>query len=179
MRSLAIVSSAFILMIAASARAASSDTAPALSGKMAALKYLIGTWSCTTKVPAYGKTPAQTVQAKSIYWIEPGNVVGSYYSSKPYSSSGFYGWMESKKLWWNNNADVYGGTGILTGKDSASNVQVTTGTSWFQGKGAASRDTMTKNSDTSYSDVFVELAGDKVTFQVSTACTKTSGKPAM
>jgi hypothetical protein len=178
-RSLALVSSAFILMVAASAHAASSDSAPALSGKMAALKYLVGTWNCTTKVPAYGNMPAQTVQARNIYWIEPGNVLGNYYSSKPFSSSGFIGWMASKNLWWNSNADVYGGTALLTGKDSAGNVHVMTGTSWSQGKATASRDTMTKNSDASYSDEFVELAGDKVTFHVSTACTKTSDKPAM
>ena len=167
-----------LVVLALSARAASSDVAsvPELSGKMAQLSYLIGTWSCTTEIPATGKTKVQTISAKSIYWIEPENVIGNYYRSKPYSSSSFFGWMDSKKLWWSSGADAYGAAFSGTGKDSGTNVQVMTGTNWYQGQAATSRDTMTKNSDTGYIDHFEILQAGKVTFQGTSTCRKTSNK---
>jgi len=175
MRTIVLVATVIVVLIASS-RIASSDvpSAAALSGKMAELKYLVGTWSCTTKIPAMGKTKAQNISAKNIYWIEPGNVIGSYYSSKPYSSSGYMGWNDSKKIWWGNGADVYGMVGSSTGKDSGTNVQVMTGTNWSEGKSYTARDTMTKTSDTSYTDHFETLQGEKLMFQGTSVCTKTS-----
>jgi hypothetical protein len=167
-----------VVVLAASSVVASSAAAPApaLSGKMTQMQYLVGTWACTTKIPAMGKMHAQTISAKDIYWIETVNVIGSYYSSKPYSSSGFIGWNNSKKIWWSDGADVYGTVGSSTGPDSGTNVQVMTGPSWSGGKVSTGRDTMTKTSDTSYTDHFELLQGGKVIFQGTSACTKTSNK---
>jgi len=177
MRALGLMSMAVVVLLVASSRVASSDVAPpTLSGKMKQQQYLVGTWTCTTKIPAMGKAQAQTILAKNIYWIEPGNVIGSYYSSKPYSSSGFMGWNDSKKLWWSSSADVYGMVGSSTGPDSGTNVQVMTWTNWSGGKESMGRDTMTKTSDTSYADHFGMLQGGKVTFQGTSICTKTSNK---
>jgi hypothetical protein len=139
---------------------------------MTQLSYLVGTWECTTKVPAMGKLPAQTISAKARYWIEPGNVIATYYRSTPYTSSGFMGWTDAKKLWWSDGADMYGAVDIETGKDSGTNVQTMTGTDWYQGKSATSHDTITKNSDTSYTDLFEQIVSGKVVFQGSSACTK-------
>ena len=178
MRITLLVGIAAAVIVGASTRVYSSDAAqtPALSGKMAALKYLIGTWSCTTKIDAIGKTPASTVAGKQMFWIEPGNVIGSYYSSKPYSSSGFMGWMAPKKLWWSNNADRFSGVIAETGKDSGSDVQSMAGTNWFQGQASTARDTMTKVSDTSFHDTFENVQGGKVVFRGTSSCTKSSNK---
>lgn len=174
MRIAALVLVAGIVLVPVSR--ASSDAAPMLSGKMTQLKYLVGTWSCTTKVAAMGKTPAQIISAKSIYWVEPGNVIGDYYSSKPFSSSGFIGWSNSKKLWWSNGADEYGSVDFETGKDSDTSVQVLTGTNWYQGVASQSRDTITKTSDSNYSDTFQLVQSGKVTFNGTSVCTKKSNK---
>lgn len=177
MRALGLISVAVVVLVVSSVVASSGAApAPALSGKMTQMQYLVGTWTCTTKIPAMGKMHAQTISAKNIYWVEPGNVIGSYYSSKPYSSSGFMGWNNSKKIWWSNGADVYGMVGSSTGSDSGTNVQVMTGPNWSGGKASTGRDTMTKTSDTSYTDRFELLQGGRVTFQGTSACAKTSNK---
>jgi hypothetical protein len=176
MRIVTIIAAAAILILAVSPRAASSGAAPTLSGKMTQLKYLVGTWTCTTKVAPMGNMKAQTIPGKSVYWVEQGNVIATYYSSKPYSSSGFLGWMDSKKLWWSDGSDMYGSVDFETGKDSGTNVQVTTGTNWSQGDVSTARDTMTKIVDTRYSDSFQLTQNGKVLFQGTSACTKTSDK---
>ena len=157
---------------------ASSDVAqaPVLTGKMADQKYLIGTWSCTTKLAATSNMPSQTIAARVVYWTEPQNVIASYYNSKSYSASSYMGWMTAKKLWWSNGADMFGGIDFQTGKDSGTNVREMTGTSWYQGKASTTRDTVTKISDTTYQDAFEAIQGDKVTFQGTATCAKTSAK---
>jgi hypothetical protein len=174
MRGLKLLLAAAIMFIGASSGVASSATAPALSGKMTQLQYLVGTWTCTTRLPATNKMRAQTITAKSVYWVDSANAIGNYYSSKPYSSSGFMGWMASKKLWWNSGADIFGSVSSETGKDSGTNVHVMTGTNLYQGQVATSRDTMTKISNTSYSDVFQLVQNGAVTFRGTTTCNKVS-----
>lgn len=172
---------AALAVIAASSSASFSDSTsePALTGKMTHVQYLIGTWSCATKVAAFGKMQAHTETGKTVYWIEPGNVVGTYYGSKDFSSSGYLGWMASKNLWWSNSADRFATIGLETGKDSDTNSRVMTGTFSFQEQPAKSRDTFTKNSDTSFRDV-VELETNSAWSVVAdSTCTKTSDKPTM
>lgn len=178
MRGIALIATMLVVVvITASSSSANADASPALTGKMAQLQFLIGTWSCTTKVPATAKTKAQTISAKSFYWIEPEDVIGNYYTSKPYSSSSYMGWQNTKQLWWSSGTDVYGSTFSSTGKDNGTNVEEMTGTNWYQGRPSPSRDTMTKVSDRSYTDHFEILQGDKVSFEVTSACTKISNKP--
>jgi hypothetical protein len=176
MRAFAIKMIAAAVSCATCASIASADMTNnhTLTGKMAEMNYLVGTWSCTTKVAHIGKTPASTVAAKNVYWIEPQNVVGSHYTSGPYSASGYTGWLASKKLWWSDDADVYNAVSSETGKDSGTNVQVMTGTAWTNGGAYVGRDTITKISNTSYTDLFELAQGGKVVFRGISSCTKTS-----
>jgi hypothetical protein len=87
------------------------------------------------------------------------------------------GWIESKKMWWSNGADIYGSVTSETGQDSGTNIQELSGTTWNDGKPSTFRDTMTKTSDSSYSDTFQVLQDGKVTFQGTSVCAKTSNKP--
>ena|SRR5579863_4319054 len=173
MRFFGLISVAVIAIVATSSRAW-PDASPSLTGKMSQLNYLVGSWTCTTKIPAFGKAPAQTITATVTHWIEPSNVIGSHYSSRPYSSAGFTGWMASKKLWWSDGGDEGGATTFETGADSGTNVQVMTGTLWYQGQTSTVRDTMTKISDSSYSDFFQGRQGGKVIFEGKVVCTKSS-----
>ena len=177
MRALLIIAVVSLAICGASSGVASPDAAPpVLSGKMTQLQYLIGTWSCTTKVPPQGKTAGLTLTAKSVHWIEPGNAVGNHFSSKDYSANGYMGWVPEKKLWWTDFADRYVGTGSETGEDSGTNVQVLTGSYWFQGQATPSRDTLTKNSDTSTDDVFELKTNGRWEVQAASSCSKTSDK---
>jgi hypothetical protein len=175
MRIFGLISIAIVAVIAMGSRAW-SDAPPSLTGKMSQLNYLVGSWACTAKIPAMGKTPARNIPATDTYWIEPSNVLGSHYSSKPYSSAGFIGWIASKKLWWSDGGDEGGATTFETGADSGTNVQVMTGTLWFQGQTSTVRNTMTKISDSSYSSIFQGLQGGKVIFEGKVVCTKSSDR---
>ncbi|MDQ6766239.1 MAG: hypothetical protein M3Z41_00275 [Candidatus Eremiobacteraeota bacterium] len=178
MRTILHVSFAVLIVFGASSSIASSNTAKSstLTGKMTSARYLIGTWSCATKVAAFGKTAAHTETAKSLYWIESGNTVGSYYGAKGYSSSGYQGWMASKNLWWSSWSDRFGGIGAGTGKDSGTNAQLLTGTRWFQGQPSPVRDTMTKNTDTSFRDLVEVKTNGTWSWVADSACTKISNK---
>ncbi len=101
-----------------------------LTGKLTRLQYLIGTWNCVTKASMI----QQTQTGHYHFWIEPGNVIGNEYSATGYSDSGYIGWMPSERRWWSNSAGRFGGISYETGEASATNVQLMTGSTWFQGQ---------------------------------------------
>jgi hypothetical protein len=178
MRTIMHIGFAVLVVFGVSSSVASSKTAPssALAGKMTNVQYLIGTWNCSTKVSAFGKMAAHTETGKSLYWIEPGNTIGNYYGAKGYSSSGYLGWMASKNLWWSDSADRFGGIAAETGKNSSTSTELLTGTVWFQGQPSPIRDTMTKNTDTSFRDVVEVKTNGAWSVVADSACTKISNK---
>lgn len=150
----------------------SSAAAPALTGQMTKLQYLIGTWSCMTQLPAMGKEPAGSHKGSISFEIEPGNTVGYDVSSPEYSAAGFLGYQDAKKLWWSSGADNFSGVTFESGTST-----VMTGMTFYAGKHMASRDTITKTSATKYEDLFqIEKAG-KWTLGADSVCTKTSNTP--
>jgi len=172
MRSTALMSIASLIVFGT--YTASSDVARAatLTGKLTGVQYLIGTWSCVTKA----SLPPQTQTGQYRFWMEPGNVIGNYYRAKSYSGSGYIGWMPSERRWWSNSAGRFGGISYETGEGSATNVQLLTGSTWFQGQPSPSRDTITKNSGTSFRDVFEMKTNAKWSVVADSSCTKTSNK---
>jgi hypothetical protein len=166
-----------IAVLAIATKVWSAQAAPSkLTGPMTKMQYLIGTWSCQTKLPAEDKMPARTMPGTVYFSVEPGNTVGYYLSSKEYSSGGYMGWMASKKLWWSSSADNFGGTAIETGTDSNSRTATMTGTMTMQGQNAPTRDTITKVSDTKYRDLAEVQKNGTWTMQADSTCTKTSNK---
>lgn len=174
MRTTALTVLAGLVLLGASMHIATPDAARAatLSGKLTRVQYLIGTWSCVTKV----STPAQTQTGRYRFWIEPDNVIGNYYRAKGYSGSGYIGWMPSERRWWSNSAGRFGGISYETGENSATNVQLLTGSTWFQGQPSPSRDTITKDSGTRFRDVFEMKTKGKWAVVADSSCTKTSDK---
>src|ERR1700736_3280318 len=148
----------------------SSAAAPTLSGKMTKLQYLVGTWSCQTKLPAMGKQPAGTHPGNISFEIEPDNTVGYDVSSPEYSAAGFIGYQAAKNLWWSSGADNFGGVTFESGTSG----DVLTGMTFFAGKHMTSRDTITKTSDTKYEDLFQIQQSGKWTLGADSVCTKTS-----
>lgn len=151
----------------------SRAAAPALSGKMTKLQYLVGTWSCQTKLPAMGKEPAGIHTGSISFEVEPGNTVGYDVSSLEYSAAGYLGYQEAKNLWWNSGSDNFGGVTFESGK----NGNVMTGMTFFGGKHISSRDTITKTSNTKYEDLYEIQQGGKWTLGADSVCTKSSNTP--
>jgi hypothetical protein len=163
-----------LVVTAAIASRALADPSPSLTGKVRQLDYLVGSWACTTRIPAQGKTPAQTVSARYIYWIEAGDVIGGRYVSTPYSYTGYMGWEASTKSWWLDDSDIYGSNWFESGADSGTNVQTMTGTLWYGGKTSTMRDAMTKFSDLHYSEHFQNLQNGRLVFEGTSVCSKIS-----
>jgi hypothetical protein len=163
------------VLAAASAINQSSAAAPALSGKMTQLQYLVGTWTCQTKLPAMGNEPAGTHQGSISFEVEPSNTVSYDVSAPEYSAAGFIGYQQAKKLWWNSGADNFGGVTFESGTSESGDVM--TGMTFWGGKHVASRDTITKTSNTKYEDLYQVQKNGKWTLGADSNCTKTSNTP--
>lgn len=144
---------------------------------MTKLQYLVGTWSCQTKLPAMDNMAAQTVGGNISFEVEPTNAIGYDLSAKGYSSAGFMGYMAQKGLWYSAGADVFGGTTLETSSGATGNVIVMSGNSTSRGESMPSRDTMTKMSDTKYRDLYEVQKDGKWSMGADSMCTKTSNKP--
>jgi hypothetical protein len=161
--------------VAAFASTGSAASKPALSGSMTKMQYLIGTWSCTTKVAASPSMAASTHQGTIMFSVEPSNTVGYYLRSDMYSSGGYIGWMDSKKMWWSSSADNFGGVTNESGPDTGA-TSTMIGTTVFQGQSMGSRDTITKISATKYRDLYETQKGAVWSMGADSSCTKTSDK---
>jgi hypothetical protein len=147
-----------------------------LTGDMVKLQYLIGAWSCTTKLPAADKMPARKVKGTTQFYIGPSNTVEFYLESDGYASSGFLGLAPDKKTGLLSGADVFGGTTMESGERSGGSYQMA-GTSAYQGQSTLVRETVTKLSDKKYRDLFESRKNGQWTLGADSTCTKTSDKP--
>ncbi len=178
MRKAIVVAAFSMFAVAAYATTALSapKPAPALTGPITKLQYLIGTWSCATKVAASPTMAASTHQGTIMFSVEPSNTVGYYLRSDMYSSGGYIGWMDSKKMWWSSSADNFGGVTNESGPDNAGAGSTMTGTTIYQGQSMSSRDTITKISNTKYRDLYETQKGGAWSMGADSSCTKTSDK---
>ena len=156
---------------------ASAADAPALSGKMRELQYLVGTWTCRTKVPAMADLPAAAHTATVSFEVEPANAIGFDVTGASYGAAGFLGYSDKRKIWWSSGADVFGGVTAESGTSATSNRIVLTGATDQHGQRMLSRDTITTTNSKTYTDLYeVQREGRWVTGADST-CTKTSNTP--
>jgi hypothetical protein len=168
--------SMFAIVAFASVGSSAPPPAPTLSPPVTKLQYLIGTWTCSTKIPAHGSMPAATHNGTIMFSVEPSNTVGYYLRSDQYSTGGYIGWMTDKKMWYSSSADNFGGTTNEAGPDKAGSGSVMTGTSTYQGQTMGSRDTITKISDTKYHDLYEIQKGATWSMGADSSCTKISNK---
>jgi hypothetical protein len=167
----------FVMGVVFASVPSSSAAAPQLTGKMQGVQYLVGTWSCTTKVAATGNMPAASHKGTASFEIEPGNTLSLDISSDRYSAAGFIGYVESKKLWWNTSSDNLGGVSFESGSSSADSVSVSTGWWTYEGHQMPSRDTMTKTGTTKYEDRTELQRGGTWQTLADAVCTKVSDAP--
>jgi len=156
---------------------ASGAAAPQLTGEMQDVQYLVGTWSCTTKVAAMGNMPKSSHKGTASFEVEPGNTLSVDISADKYSATGFIGYSESKKLWWNSSTDNLGGVSFESGPSTAGAVSVSTGWWTYEGHQTPSRNTITKTSATKYDDLTELQRAGKWQMLAHAVCMKVSGTP--
>ena len=164
--------------IAAGATSAqSSALAPTLTGQMTKLHYLVGTWTCRTRLPPADNMPARTHMGTASFEIEPGNTISFGVSAAGYSASGYMGYLDAKKMWWSAGSDNIGGITFETGTTTANGVTVMSGSSLMGGASQPTRDTISKVSDTRYEDLYQMEKGGKWVLGADSVCSKTSNTP--
>lgn len=157
---------------------ASASAALTLSGKMTKLHYLVGTWSCRTTVASTASMPAETETGTISFEVEPSNAIGFDLTAPKYSASGFIGYSTLNRTWWSAGSDNFGGVTLETGKSTdVANVIVLTGTTLQGTDRVATRDTITKTSDTRYEDVYETRRGSSWKMSADSVCAKTSNTP--
>jgi hypothetical protein len=95
------------------ARAAGS----ALTGEMATFSYLMGTWNCSTQMPAMGSQPAHTEPTTVTFEVVPGNVFHDHVASAEYTGDDYFGYNAKMKMYWSTSADSIGAHGSATSSD--------------------------------------------------------------
>ena len=157
---------------------ASSSAALTLSGKMTKLHYLVGTWSCRTTVASTANMPAETETGTISFEVEPGNAIGFDLTAPKYSAAGFIGYSTLNRIWWSAGSDNFGGVTLETGKSTdVANVIILTGTTMQGADRVATRDRITKTSDTRYEDVYEMRHGSTWKMGAHSVCAKTSNTP--
>jgi hypothetical protein len=145
----AAVSSAMALLIFLPASADMPPAQPALAGGMAAMQFLVGSWSCTVKLAAMQGQPARTDHGTVTYSVVPGNALHAQVTAGDYASENFSGYVEDAKVYWTNTIDAYGTVSSETSKDG----KVFTGTSTGGGTTSTIRDTITHPASDTTRDV--------------------------
>ncbi len=108
-----LVPAAAILLALGQARAADN----ALTGEMTVFNYLVGSWSCATKLPAMGARSAHTEQTTVTFDAVPGNVLHDHVASAEYAGDDYFGYNAKMKLYWSASADNVGAHGSATSSD--------------------------------------------------------------
>jgi hypothetical protein len=101
-----------VAVLLASGQAHAADSA--LTGEMAAFNYLMGSWNCSTQLPAMNGQPARTEPATVTFDAVPGNVVHDHVASADYAGDDYFGYNAKMKLYWSASADNAGAHGSAT-----------------------------------------------------------------
>jgi len=136
------------------------------------LRYLIGKWTCATKLPAMGKAPAHTEHTPIAFaWGPAGTTIVTTQLSPTQSGYGFIGWDSRKNVWWSTNVD---NLGDYAGESGPNTPGTTVLTGWSYGLTAPvqSRDSITKLSATSFHDLYQYRKGAVWLVGADTTCTK-------
>ena len=157
----------FALVFACSAPA----FAQTLTGEMASLQYLAGTWDCSVSaMMPNGSTQQQN--ATLTMAVGNGNVLSQTITSPMFMLSGFFGYNPQLSKFYSNTVDNMGGISAQTAAHGTPGHTVWTGTSGLGGQMMPSRDTDDKISDTQIHHVGEINMGGNWTKVVDATCTK-------
>jgi len=152
-----------------------TGTAPAsaqtLTGEMASLQYLAGTWDCSVTATMPSGTNQQE-NATLTMAAATGNVLSQTITSPMFMLSGFFGYNAQLAKFYSNTVDNMGGVSTQTAARGAPGHTVWTGTSAQGGQTVPSRSTDDKLGDTKIHHVGEVNLGGTWTKVVDATCTK-------
>lgn len=88
-----------------------------LTGKMASMQYLVGSWDCDVKVAASASGPAGIDHGVITYSVVPGNSLHSHVTAADYAADTYSGYSDKSKSFWLSYIDAYFNESGETSKD--------------------------------------------------------------
>ena len=151
-----------------SARAESQSNDP-----LANVRFLIGTWKCTSNMAAFRGMPAMTVPFTFTFSWGPDNAsVHEAFTATHYEGHGFLGFDPQAKAFFEASADNYGDVTLLKSQNASAQGVTFVGTATMRGQTIDLRSQRTKLSDTHIKTV-TEAMQDGTWKQIaSDDCTK-------
>src|ERR1700719_905293 len=83
---------ASIYLIAMTAKPAPATAASSLTGDMAPMQFLVGSWDCSVKIAAMNGQPASTDHGTITYSVVPGNALHSHVTANDYADDSYTGY---------------------------------------------------------------------------------------
>jgi hypothetical protein len=121
---------------------APAATETVLTGKMASMQFLVGSWNCDVKVAASASGPAGTDHGVVTYSVVPGNALHLHVTAADYAADSYSSYVEKTNTYWMSTIDAYGNASIETSADG----KVFAGSSTGSGATTQIRDTFTRPS---------------------------------
>jgi hypothetical protein len=106
---------AFVYLIAMTGKPAPATADSSLTGDMAPMQFLVGSWDCGVKIAAMNGQPASTDHGTLTYSVVPGNALHSHVTANDYADDSYTGYVDKSKMFWMNTIDAYEN---LTGETS-------------------------------------------------------------
>ena len=138
------------------------------------VRFLIGTWNCTSSMVAMSDMPASTIKGMLTFSWGPGNSsIHEMFSAPNYESHGFMGFDAANRRFYLSSVDNYGDVTSEVGQSASDNGITFVGTATMRGRSMQLRDRRTKVSDTHITSVGETMQGGTWKQVDSTDCTKT------
>jgi hypothetical protein len=131
---------ALAAMPAAGDTPAPAAQGPVLTGTMASMQYLVGSWNCDVTVAASASGPAGTDHGVVTYSVVPGNALHLHVTANDYAADSYSGYVEKTKTYWMSTVDAYGNASTETSADG----KVFAGSSTGGGTTTQIRDTFSR-----------------------------------
>jgi len=137
------------LSIVSGAVVADSKSGSMMKSKPGSMDWLLGTWTCTSKMNAMAKSPAHTETDTLTFQPAMNGWMMQTYKGKGYSAQSFWRWDKGSNQLVSVGVDSFGGYGIETSRGMhGSNTMTMSGTMYYGGHPSGAQDMVTKISDT-------------------------------
>lgn len=136
--------------------------------------FLIGTWTCESKMEAMQGYPAHTeTDTMTFQRVMNGAWMSQTYTGKGYSAQAYWRWDKAMNMLVSVSVDSFGGYGTSTSKGMmGGNTMTMTGSMTYAGHSSASSDLLTHMSDTKMRHVGKVQMNGKWMQTDDTMCTK-------
>lgn len=155
---------------------ADTMSSSSMKNKGSSMDWLIGTWTCVSKVSAMPKVPAHTeTDMMTFQRVMNGMWMSQTYTGKGFSFQSYWRWDKPTKMLISVSVDSFGGYGTESSKGMhGGNSMTMSGMMNYNGQSSAVLDLITKMSDTKLRHVGKYQMNGKWIQGDDTVCTKNS-----